>query len=64
MASRTKMGQFLKKRGSSQVEAAELLGMRPSAFSMKARGFSEGEKEKLARHYSMTEDEAREVFGD
>lgn len=63
MAGKTKIGQFLKSRKSSQIEAAEVLGITQSTFSLKARGWTDDEKAKLAEHYSMTGDEIREVFG-
>ncbi len=64
MASKTNMGQFLKKKGSSQIEAAKVLGITESVFSIKARGWTDREKEKLAEHYSMTDEEVLEVFGE
>lgn len=63
----TKLGDFLKKRGSTQNEAAALLGISVASVSGKARGktpFKQGEIKKLAEHYEMTDSELREVFFD
>lgn len=62
MAGKTRIGQFLKAKGSSQNEAAKLLGISPCAFSLKANGFSEEEVGKLAKHYKMTEEEVEDVL--
>lgn len=62
MAGKTRVGQFLKSKGSSQKEAAELLGISTSTFSQKANGFNESEICKMAEHYGMTDDEIAKVF--
>lgn len=65
MAGSTRVGQFLKKRGSSQGEAASVLGISEPAFSAKANGknaFKLCELQKLAKHYSMTSEEIIGLF--
>lgn len=62
MAGKSKIGQFLKSRGSNQKEAAAVLGMHHSTFSIKANGFTDDEIAKLAEHYKMTDWEISEVF--
>lgn len=62
MAGKTKIGQFLKSRGSNQMEAASVIGITPSMFSLKANGFNQREIDKLAKHYSMDEVEIKNVF--
>lgn len=61
----TKLGMFLKGRGSTQNEAAAVLGISVTSMSGKAQGktpFKQGEIKKLADHYKMTDGELREVF--
>lgn len=61
----TKIGRFLKSRGSSQLEAAEALGISSAAMSMKAKGktsFKLDELRKLKEHYHMTGQEVLDVF--
>ena len=51
---KTKIGAFLKTRKSNQNEAAKLLGISVTAFSMKATGrnqFKQNEIKKLADEY-------------
>lgn len=62
MAGKTRISQFLKSKGSNQNEAARVIGVTPSTFSLKAKGFTEEEKDKLAEHYGMTKRERRKVF--
>lgn len=62
MAGKTKISQFLKTKGSNQGEAAQVIGVSESVFSIKAKGFTDEEKGKLAAHYGMTDDEMSEVF--
>lgn len=61
----TKLKDFLRKRGSTQNEAAGVLGISAAALSAKAQGkspYKSGEMRKLAEHYQMTDAEVREVF--
>lgn len=62
MAGKSKIGQFLKSRGSNQKEAAEAIGITSSTFSLKANGFSKREIEKLAKRYDMDDAEIKNVF--
>lgn len=65
MAGKTKMGQFLKSKGSNQNEAAEVIGKSAITFSMKANGvsqFKQDEIKALIERYAMTTDEIMEVF--
>ena len=61
----TKLKDFLRKRGSTQNEAASVLGISATSMSAKAQGkspFKSGEMKKLVDHYQMTDAEVREVF--
>lgn len=63
----TRLRDFLRSRGSTQNEAAEILGISKTSLSGKAKGhvpFKQGEMKTLAEHYKMTDDELREVFFD
>lgn len=62
MAGKSSIGQFLKEKGSNQREAAAVVGISQSAFSLKANGFSKREIDKLARHYNMNDIEIKNVF--
>lgn len=65
MAGKTRIGQFLKSKGSTQGEAAELLGISRTSFSSKANGtfdFKASEIKKLAERYGMTACEIKDVF--
>lgn len=62
MAGRTKISQFLKSKGSSQKEAAEMLGITQCSFSQKANGFTEREIEKLAEHYGANAEEIKAML--
>lgn len=62
MAGKSKISRWLKSKGSSQNEAAAVLGINKSSFSLKANGFSDKEKKKLAEHYAMTDEEIKELF--
>jgi hypothetical protein len=65
MAGQTKMGQFLKSRGSNQNEAAEAIGVSTTSFSGKSNGkrpFKQWEIKKLAERYNMTAQELYDVF--
>lgn len=65
MAGKTKVAKFLKSRGSSQNEAAKVIGKSMTAFSLKANGrsqFTVGEIRELADYYDMTSEEIIEVF--
>lgn len=62
MAGKTRISQFLKSKGSNQNEAAQVIGVSPSVFSIKAKGFTDEEKDKLAAHYGMTKRERKKVF--
>lgn len=62
MAGKTKIAEFLKTRKSNQGEAASVIGVSQSTFSVKANGFSAKEIEKLAKHYDMSEAEIKNVF--
>lgn len=61
----TKIGSFLKSKGSSQNEAAELLGISVQSFSHKANGkrsFKQHEIKNLITHYNMSKDDIWNVF--
>lgn len=62
MAGKSKIAQFLKSRGSNQKEAAQVIGVTASTFSLKANGFTGREIDKLARHYKMNDIEIKNVF--
>lgn len=62
MAGKTKISQYLKSKGSNQNEAAKVIGVTPSTFSIKATGFTEEEKDKLAEYYGMTTRERKRLF--
>ena len=62
---KTRIGDFLKSRGSSQNEAAEVLGISVASMSMKANGttnFKLSELRKLKERYGMTGEEVIDVF--
>lgn len=61
----TKLGAFLKARGSKQADVAELLGISQTALSMKANGktpFKQGEIERIKKHFDMTPEEIDRLF--
>lgn len=65
MAGRTRIGQFLKTRKSTQKDAAQELGVTVATFSNKANGYTEfkqSEIKKLADMYDMSNAEIRNVF--
>lgn len=65
MAGQTKIGRFLKSRGSSQNEAAKVIGVSVTTFSSKANGltqFKQNEMKRLAEHYGMDAVEIKNVF--
>lgn len=62
---KTKMGRFLKSRGSTQNEAARIVGISKTAMSFKVRGYSDFKAEeikKLADYYDMTNEEIASIF--
>lgn len=61
----TRLKEFLKGRGSTQDEAAAVLGISKTALSNKATGkspFKQSEIKKMVEVYEMTDEEIREVF--
>ena len=65
MAGQTRIGQFLKSKGSNQCEAAKVIGKSAATFSMKANGYSQFKQDEikaLAKHYEMTPEEVMETF--
>lgn len=65
MAGKSKVGQYLKSRGSTQREAAKVLHLTETSFSNKANGYREfklDEIKKLKDAYGMTWEEVEEVF--
>lgn len=65
MAGQTAIAKFLKSKGSTQNEAAELLGISIQSFSNKALGkfpFKQYEIKNLIQHYNMNASEVYDVF--
>lgn len=61
----TKVGAFLKSKGSTQNEAAELLGISVQSFSGKVNNkqpFKLHEIKNLIQHYNMTKEDIWDVF--
>lgn len=61
----TKIGSFLKSKGSTQNEAAGLLGISVQSFSNKVnrkQPFKQHEIKNLIQHYDMSKDDLWELF--
>ncbi|MBR1445465.1 MAG: helix-turn-helix transcriptional regulator [Alloprevotella sp.] len=57
--------QMLSAKGATQGEAAKLLGLSQTSFSLKANGkncFTQSEIRKLAEHYKLSPQEVVDVF--
>lgn len=61
----TKVGALLKKKGIKQKDAAKVLRISESAFSLKCNGwctFKQNEIAKLREEYGFTEEEIMQTF--